>query len=131
MPKTRSGKIMRRVIAAISNFADVGDTTTLSNPEIVDDIRHHVQGEKVARGDVPPRALTPRTRRDRSLRQRRIAVQSGTTGSSAVGDVSELFEAEPDGSVLSVWVRPRARLPGGSGSRLHRLQQRVDDAARP
>jgi len=53
MPKTRSGKIMRRVIAAISNFADVGDTTTLSNPEIVDDIRHHVQGEKVARGDVP------------------------------------------------------------------------------
>jgi acetyl-CoA synthetase len=53
MPKTRSGKIMRRVIAAISNFADVGDTTTLSNPEIVDDIRHHVQGEKVARGDLP------------------------------------------------------------------------------
>ena len=27
MPKTRSGKIMRRVIAAVSNFADVGDTT--------------------------------------------------------------------------------------------------------
>jgi acetyl-CoA synthetase len=26
MPKTRSGKIMRRVIAGISNFADVGDT---------------------------------------------------------------------------------------------------------
>src|SRR5207245_2881069 len=25
MPKTRSGKIMRRVIASISNFADVGD----------------------------------------------------------------------------------------------------------
>jgi len=43
MPKTRSGKIMRRVIASISNFADVGDTTTLANPEIVDDIRHHVR----------------------------------------------------------------------------------------
>ena len=53
MPKTRSGKIMRRVIAAISNFADVGDITTLSNPEIVDDIRHHVQSEKVARGEAP------------------------------------------------------------------------------
>ena len=53
MPKTRSGKIMRRVIAGISNFADVGDVTTLANPEIVDDIRHHVQSEKVARGDVP------------------------------------------------------------------------------
>src|SRR5437899_12630742 len=53
MPKTRSGKIMRRVIAGISNFADVGDTTTLSNPEIVEDIRHHVQSEKLKRGEVP------------------------------------------------------------------------------
>jgi acetyl-CoA synthetase len=58
MPKTRSGKIMRRVIAGISNFADVGDITTLANPEIVDDIRHHVQSEKVARGEAP-RELTP------------------------------------------------------------------------
>lgn len=58
MPKTRSGKIMRRVIASISNFTDVGDVTTLANPEIVDTIRHHVQGEKLARGDVP-RELSP------------------------------------------------------------------------
>jgi acetyl-CoA synthetase len=57
MPKTRSGKIMRRVIASISNFADVGDVTTLANPEIVDDIRRHVQTEKVARGEEP-RELT-------------------------------------------------------------------------
>ncbi len=35
MPKTRSGKIMRRVIASVSNFADVGDVTTLANPEVV------------------------------------------------------------------------------------------------
>jgi len=53
MPKTRSGKIMRRVIAAVSNFTDVGDTTTLANPEIVDAIRHHVQGEKLAHGEAP------------------------------------------------------------------------------
>jgi acetyl-CoA synthetase len=58
MPKTRSGKIMRRVIAGISNFADVGDVTTLANPEIVDEIREQVQSEKVARGDTP-RELTP------------------------------------------------------------------------
>ncbi len=58
MPKTRSGKIMRRVIASISNFADVGDVSTLANPEIVDDIRRHVQSEKLARGDTP-RELTP------------------------------------------------------------------------
>jgi acetyl-CoA synthetase len=58
MPKTRSGKIMRRVIAAISNFADVGDVTTLANPEIVDEIQQHVRSEKVARGETP-RELTP------------------------------------------------------------------------
>jgi acetyl-CoA synthetase len=53
MPKTRSGKIMRRVIASISNFADVGDVTTLANPEIVEQINEHVRAEKVARGEVP------------------------------------------------------------------------------
>jgi acetyl-CoA synthetase len=58
MPKTRSGKIMRRVIAGISNFTSPGDITTLANPEVVDTIRHHVQAEKVARGDQP-RELTP------------------------------------------------------------------------
>lgn len=45
MPKTRSGKIMRRVLGAISNYANVGDTTTLANPEVVDVIRKMVQGE--------------------------------------------------------------------------------------
>ena len=57
MPKTRSGKIMRRVIAAVSNFADTGDVTTLANPEVVDGIRHQVQTAKVASDDVP-RELT-------------------------------------------------------------------------
>jgi acetyl-CoA synthetase len=53
MPKTRSGKIMRRVVAGISNFMSPGDITTLANPEIVDTIRSQVQTAKVARGDVP------------------------------------------------------------------------------
>ena len=58
MPKTRSGKIMRRVIASVSNFMPVGDITTLANPEVVESIRGEVQGAKVARGDLP-RELTP------------------------------------------------------------------------
>ncbi len=45
MPKTRSGKIMRRVLAAISDGRDIGDVTTLANPEIVEEIRTLVQGE--------------------------------------------------------------------------------------
>jgi acetyl-CoA synthetase len=53
MPKTRSGKIMRRVIAATSNFADTGDITTLANPEVVEKIRQQVQSTKVAKGEVP------------------------------------------------------------------------------
>ncbi len=39
MPKTRSGKIMRRVLGAISNDKDVGDVTTLANPDIVTEIK--------------------------------------------------------------------------------------------
>ena len=39
MPKTRSGKIMRRVLAAISNNEDAGDISTLANPEVVEAIR--------------------------------------------------------------------------------------------
>jgi acetyl-CoA synthetase len=57
MPKTRSGKIMRRVLASITNFADVGDVTTLANPEIVEGIRRQVQSAKVERNEVP-RELT-------------------------------------------------------------------------
>ncbi|MCL0076772.1 acetate--CoA ligase [Dehalococcoidia bacterium] len=43
MPKTRSGKIMRRVLSAISNYQDYGDVTTLANPEVVEEIRKMVQ----------------------------------------------------------------------------------------
>lgn len=48
MPKTRSGKLMRRVLAAISNEKDTGDITTLANPDIVSLIRQMVQDRKVA-----------------------------------------------------------------------------------
>ncbi|HEX9219227.1 MAG TPA: hypothetical protein VF858_01960, partial [Gemmatimonadaceae bacterium] len=55
MPKTRSGKIMRRVLASISNRKDVGDVTTLANPDVVEQIRVMVQGkEKVASHDALP-----------------------------------------------------------------------------
>ncbi|MFH2044896.1 MAG: acetate--CoA ligase [Pseudomonadota bacterium] len=43
MPKTRSGKIMRRVLSAISNKKEVGDVMTLANPEIVEVITKMVQ----------------------------------------------------------------------------------------
>ncbi|MCD4742585.1 MAG: acetate--CoA ligase [Desulfobacteraceae bacterium] len=42
MPKTRSGKIMRRVLGAISNKGDVGNVMTLANPEVVEEIKDMV-----------------------------------------------------------------------------------------
>ncbi|HEU0196948.1 MAG TPA: acetate--CoA ligase [Nevskiaceae bacterium] len=45
MPKTRSGKIMRRVLKAISAGQDTGDVTTLANGEVVEKIRIQVQGK--------------------------------------------------------------------------------------
>ena len=50
LPKTRSGKIMRRVLTSISNSKDYGDVTTLANPDIVETIRQTVQKEAAAKG---------------------------------------------------------------------------------
>ncbi len=45
MPKTRSGKIMRRVLAAISAGRDAGDVSTLANPDIVEELRDFVNAK--------------------------------------------------------------------------------------
>jgi acetyl-CoA synthetase len=45
LPKTRSGKIMRRLLADIANDAELGNTSTLRNPDIVQDIQQTVQAE--------------------------------------------------------------------------------------
>jgi acetyl-CoA synthetase len=42
LPKTRSGKIMRRLLENIANGDELGNTSTLRNPEIVDDIAEKV-----------------------------------------------------------------------------------------
>jgi acetyl-CoA synthetase len=39
MPKTRSGKIMRRVLASLVNNSEVGDVSTLDNPDSVKEIQ--------------------------------------------------------------------------------------------
>ncbi|MCX2819126.1 acetate--CoA ligase [Haladaptatus sp. F3-133] len=42
LPKTRSGKIMRRLLEDISNEESLGDTSTLRNPDVVNDIQSKV-----------------------------------------------------------------------------------------
>jgi acetyl-CoA synthetase len=45
LPKTRSGKIMRRLLEEIANDEELGDTTTLRNPDVVHDIQAKVQDD--------------------------------------------------------------------------------------
>ncbi len=45
LPKTRSGKIMRRLLENIANGDELGDTSTLRNPEIVEDIQQNAREE--------------------------------------------------------------------------------------
>jgi acetyl-CoA synthetase len=42
LPKTRSGKIMRRILKALVKREPVGDTTTLMNPEAVEELKQKV-----------------------------------------------------------------------------------------
>ncbi|HEX8581585.1 MAG TPA: acetyl-coenzyme A synthetase, partial [Acidimicrobiales bacterium] len=39
LPKTRSGKIMRRLLRDVAEGRDLGDTTTLADASVVDEIR--------------------------------------------------------------------------------------------
>ena len=48
---------MRRVLAAISNTMDIGDVTTLANPEVVESVRQMVQGEGVVATQDGPEDL--------------------------------------------------------------------------
>ncbi|GAH87868.1 unnamed protein product, partial [marine sediment metagenome] len=38
LPKTRSGKIMRRILKAIATGSNVGNITTLADPSVVDEL---------------------------------------------------------------------------------------------
>jgi acetyl-CoA synthetase len=39
LPKTRSGKIMRRLLRDIAEGHELGDTTTLRDPAVVEEIK--------------------------------------------------------------------------------------------
>src|ERR1700693_5653429 len=45
LPKTRSGKIMRRLLRDVAENRPLGDTTTLADPTVVDEIRNRGQAE--------------------------------------------------------------------------------------
>ena len=46
LPKTRSGKIMRRILKKIFIGEELGDLSTLSNPESVEKIKQIIKYQK-------------------------------------------------------------------------------------
>ncbi len=50
LPKTRSGKIMRRILRKIAedDFTNLGDTTTLADPSVVDDLVNNRLNKRAA-----------------------------------------------------------------------------------
>jgi acetyl-CoA synthetase len=45
LPKTRSGKIMRRLLRDVADGRALGDTTTLADPSVVEEIRHRAAAQ--------------------------------------------------------------------------------------
>jgi acetyl-CoA synthetase len=50
LPKTRSGKIMRRLLRDVAENRPLGDTTTLADPAVVDEIRKREHAEQTEEG---------------------------------------------------------------------------------
>jgi acetyl-CoA synthetase len=48
LPKTRSGKIMRRLLRDVSEHRELGDTTTLADPTVVEEIKTRAESERGA-----------------------------------------------------------------------------------
>jgi acetyl-CoA synthetase len=46
LPKTRSGKIMRRLLRDVAEHRTLGDTTTLADPSVVEEIKTRAESEK-------------------------------------------------------------------------------------
>jgi acetyl-CoA synthetase len=52
LPKTRSGKIMRRLLRDVANHRQLGDTTTLADPTVVDEIAKRAGEEKAQEAEA-------------------------------------------------------------------------------
>ena len=46
LPKTRSGKIMRRLLRDVSEHRELGDTTTLAEPAVVEELKQQAVAER-------------------------------------------------------------------------------------
>ena len=71
LPKTRSGKIMRRLLRAVANGEEVTqDVSTLENPAILDQLRGTDQAGKAAAPKAKPAAAKARPKRPKARPKR-------------------------------------------------------------
>ena len=50
LPKTRSGKIMRRLLRDIAEGRELGDVTTLRDPEVMEQLERKIADRQGAEG---------------------------------------------------------------------------------
>ena len=59
LPKTRSGKIMRRLLAQVHDRTTLGDVTSLQNAHVLDQIHHLLHGDADVPVPQPDRTTQP------------------------------------------------------------------------
>ncbi len=120
LPKTRSGKIMRRLLRAIARGEEIAqDVSTLENPAILDQLRGvdaaatAPQGRKAAsRPRVAPRKSKVRTTRRRKT-SRRTAAASAPVRARTVG--RKASRSKPSARRAAVKRVVKSRSKGGKG----------------
>ena len=121
LPKTRSGKIMRRILRKIAEdeFGNLGDTSTLADPAVVDDLVNNRQNKRKER-DAPSHANARSTsgravpRRHRGIAvARRNSAASRRPGSRRPSEC-RAQSARPRGCHLAL-LRKAGRSPAAPG----------------
>ena len=124
LPKTRSGKIMRRLLRDVAENREVGDVTTLADSSVMDLIssRHRSARQGRATCTVRARAPAPRQRTGSGVAQQQVghgehAGDGGDDGAVA-GEVPERDRACRSGAPCPGrrrwrWRRPRWRCRRG------------------
>ena len=82
LPKTRSGKIMRRLLRDVAEHRPLGDTTTLADPAVVErDRRARGREHRASSRRLAPRSPAQRRRRCARRRARSSAIRRPRCGS--------------------------------------------------
>ena len=109
LPKTRSGKIMRRLLRDVAENRALGDTTTLADPSVVNELRRarRRRGRGVAGRGLDRDGLQP---------ERRRAPTASLASPASASSRTRACSVDERGQVLRVRERP----PAGCGPEPHR-----------